>query len=218
MHFRGNQHTAEQDSEFTSTSAKELRSSEEIDFPISKEFGYCILNFFTVFSTIASLVICKNCKSNIQFSQTPNRRLGFKIYVKCDCNEIYIDSSPFINKTYEINRRIVFVLRLLGVGREGLNLFCDLMDICQGMAANTYYVCLDNIYVATSAVYSCILKQAIEDEKTKNEAAGNVATHLTVSGDETWKKRGSSSLFAVSTLIGKYLKKVVDAEVKSSFC
>lgn len=217
-HFRGNQHTAEQDSEFTSTSAKKLHSSKDIDFPISNEFGYCILNFFAVFSTIASLVICKNCKSNIKFSQTPNRGLGFKIYVKCSCNEVYIDSSPFINKAYEINRRIVFVLRLLGVRREGLNLFCSLMDISQGIAANTYYACLENIYVATSAVYSCILKQAVEDEKKKNEEAGNVATHLTVSSDGTWKRRGFSSLFGVSILVGKYSKKVVDAVIKSSFC
>lgn len=131
---------------------------------------------------------------------------------------MYIDSSPFINKAYEINRRIVFVFRLLGVGQEGLNLFCSLMDICHGMAANTYYACLENIYVATSAVYSCIIKQAVEDEKKKNEEAGKVATHLTVSGDGTWKRREFSSLFGVSTLVGKYSKKVVDAMIKNSFC
>ncbi|XP_026828856.1 uncharacterized protein LOC113562728, partial [Ooceraea biroi] len=216
--FRGNQHTAEQDSEFTSTSAKKLRTAKDIDFPVSNEFGYCILNFFAVFSTIASLVICKNCKRNMQFSQTPNRGLGFKIYVKCSCNEVYINSSPFINNAYEINRRIVFVLRICGVGREGLNLFCSLMDICQGIAANTYYACLENIYVAASAVYSCILKEAIEEEKEKNKEAGNIETHLTVSGDGTWKKRGFSSLFGVSTLVGKYSNKVVDAMIKSSFC
>lgn len=42
--------------------------------------------------------------------------------------------------------------------------------------------------------------------------------HLTVSGDGTWKKRGFSSLFGVTTLIGKYSRKVVDTVVKSSFC
>lgn len=43
-----------------------------------------------------------------------------------------------------------------------------------------------------------------------NEEAGNIAINLTVSGDETWKKRGFSSLFGVSTLVGKYSKKVLE--------
>lgn len=93
-----------------------------------------------------------------------------------------------------------------------------MMDICQDMAANIYYACLKNIYVATSPVYSSILKQAVEDEKKKNEEARNVATHLTVFSDETWKRRGSSSLFGVSILVGKYSTKVVNAVIKSSFC
>ena len=42
--------------------------------------------------------------------------------------------------------------------------------------------------------------------------------HLTVSGDGTWKKTGFSSLFGISTLIGNYSHKVLDAIVKSSLC
>ncbi|XP_070528568.1 uncharacterized protein [Cardiocondyla obscurior] len=216
--FRGNQHTSEQDSTFASTSAEKLSTSRNIDFPVSKECGYSIINFFSVFATITSLVICKDCKKKIEFSPTSHRGLGFKICVSCSCKETYIDSSPLIDKAFEINRRIVLVFRLLDVGLEGLNLFCGLMDICQGMATNTYYACLENIYVASSAIYNCILQQAVEEEKEKNENAGNIATHLTVSGDGTWKKRGFSSLFGVSTLIGKYSNKVIDAVNKSSFC
>lgn len=50
-----------------------------------------------------------------------------------------INSGPFINNAYEINRRIVLVLRLLGVGIEGINLFCGLMDLGQGLSVNAYY-------------------------------------------------------------------------------
>ena len=216
--FRGNQHTTEQDTEFTSTSAQKLRGSEDMDITIAKEFGFCFVNFFTVFSAIASCVICKNCKGDIKFSPTSNRGLGFKICIECSCNKVLIDSSPSIRSAYEINRRIVFVMRLLGVGREGINLFCGLMDIGQGLSRCTYYVCLENIYEAASTVYDWILRRAISEEQELNEEAGNIRNNITVSGDGTWKKRGFSSLFGVSTLIGKYSKKVVDAVVKSSFC
>ena len=33
----------------------------------------------------------------------------------------------FIGKAYEINRRIVFTMRLLGVGYEGIRKFCGFM-------------------------------------------------------------------------------------------
>lgn len=123
---------------------------------------------------------------------------------------MFINSSPFVKNAYKINRRIVFVMRLLGVDREGLNLFCGLMDIGQGIASNTYYACLENIYQTAFAVYDYILKKAVAEEKQMNEEAGNIAINLTVSGDEKWKKRGFSSLFGVSTLVGKYSKKVLE--------
>ena len=52
----------------------------------------------------------------------------------------------------------------------------------------------------------------------KNEEARYLSAHLTVSGDGTWKKRGFSSLFGISTLVGMYSKRVLDTVVKSSFC
>ena len=215
--FTYNRHTVEKDVEFTSTSAKKLNATKNIDFPVSREFGYCVLDFYTVFTTIATLLICKECKSEIQFSRTASRGLGFKICVQCNCSESYINSSPFVNKAYEINRRIIFVFRLLGIANEGINLFCGLMDICQGICKDTYYSCLENIHVAASSVYETILKSAVEEEKMLNSQAGNIENHLTVSGDGTWKNR-DSFLFGVSTLIGKYSNKVLDSVVKSRFC
>jgi len=109
-------------------------------------------------------------------------------------------------------------MRLLGVGREGINLFCGLMDLGKGFAINTYYGCLENIYTASSVIYEKVIQRAIAEEKQKSIEYGKPENQLTVSGDGTWKKRGFSSLFGVITLIGKYSKKVVDINIKSSFC
>ena len=86
------------------------------------------------------------------------------------------------------------------------------------MSIAAYYACLENVHSASSAVYNLIVSGAVEEEKKKNKEAGNLSVRLTVSGDGTWKKRGFSSLFGVSTLTGKYSKKVLDTVVKSSFC
>lgn len=60
--------------------------------------------------------------------------------------------------------------------------------------------------------------KAVSEEIEKNTAEGNEPPCLTVSGDGTWKKRGLSLLFGLSSLIGKYAKKVLAVVVKSPFC
>ena len=56
-------------------------------------------------------------------------------------------------------------MRLLGISREGINLFCGLMDLCQGLSIAGYYACLENIHSASSAVYNSIISAAVEEEK-----------------------------------------------------
>lgn len=138
--------------------------------------------------------------------------------MKCECSEQLINSSPMINTAFEINRRFVLTMRLLGIGLEGANLFCGMMDLCQGLVNKTYYLVLENVHAAASVVYDVSLSLAIQKEKKLNKEDEHSEDELTVSGDGIWKKRGFSSLFGVSTLIGKYSKKVFDTCVKSSFC
>ncbi|KAL1497055.1 hypothetical protein ABEB36_003006 [Hypothenemus hampei] len=105
--FRGNQFTSEEDTSFTSTSATKLKKTEDEEVIIEDNYGYCILEFISVFTALTSLVLCATCKEEIKFSRTASRGLGFKISLQCGCDDVtYINSSPFINKSFEINRRI----------------------------------------------------------------------------------------------------------------
>lgn len=85
----------------------------------------------------------------------------------------YIDSCLEIQNAFEINRRIIFAMRLLGIGKKGLDLFCGIMDIGQGIAWSTYYNCLENIYCACETVYETMRKAAVEEEKKENVKHGN---------------------------------------------
>ncbi|GAB0096661.1 hypothetical protein DMENIID0001_122000 [Sergentomyia squamirostris] len=57
-----------------------------------------------------------------------------------------------------------------------------------------------------------------EQEKTSEENDSERGTDVTVSGDGTWKKRGFSSLYGVTTLIGHFSRKVLDIFVSSACC
>ncbi|EZA59663.1 hypothetical protein X777_16734 [Ooceraea biroi] len=214
----GNRYTLENKTSFASTSSEKLLRLGDREITIDNTHAYRILHLFSVFSTISTLVNCKTCNKDITFKEASSRGLGFKIAVTCECGTAYINSCPLINNAYEINRRIVMVMRLLGIDNEGLNLFCGLMDLAVEFYSQTYYSCLTNIQQASQAVYKILVKHAVDEEKQKTLEKKDSNVNLTVCGDGTWKKRGYSSLYGVTTLAGKYSHKIIDSVVRSSYC
>lgn len=73
------------------------------------------------------------------------------------------------------------------------------------------------ISVATAAVRDASMKNAAQEEKKKSEENGQFEG-ITVSGDSLWSKRGFSSLFGITSLVGWFIGKIVDVEVKSKYC
>lgn len=162
--------------------------------------------------------ICKKCKRQQTFGETGNRGLGFKISVKCLCGTYLIDSGSFIRNAYEINRRIMFVMRLLGVAREGINLFCGFMDLGAGLSSRAYDSIIKYVYDSAKKMFDISCQQAAEEEKEENEKKERPLLDFTVSGDGSWKKKGFSSLYGVTTLIAYRSGKVIDLIVKESYC
>ena len=216
--FSGNRHTFEESTEKTSTAAKKLLHTGNDEIIIDQTHGYRIIQFFSVFTAISALVTCKKCENDIKFNEASSRGLGFKIAVSCKCGVSYVNSGPMIGNAYEINRRIVFVMRLLGIGINGLNIFCGLMDLLAKFHNNTFAGCFQNINKAASTVYEWSLNKAVAEEKEKTLENEGSDDHFTASGDGTWKKRGHTSRFGVTTLAGKYCKKIIYSIVKSTYC
>lgn len=192
-----NRYEAEEDSAGVSASAKKLKVDTD-DIDIQSEFGYRIINFFAVFSAISEYVKCKTCNSDIRFLESGTRGLGFKITICCpNCLKVEIPNCPFIRNGYEINRRIVLAMRLLGVGLAGILKFCAFMEFPRPIFQTCYTRAVDVISIATKAVRDCSMKKAAQDEKKKCEENG-LHAGITVSGDGSWRKRGFSSLFGIT--------------------
>ena len=85
-----------------STSLKKLKQSEDLyDVEVDPVFGYSMMNFIVVFSAISNVVVCKVCKSEVKFTESGKRGLGFKIIVSCEnCEETEMPNCPFVEKTY----------------------------------------------------------------------------------------------------------------------
>lgn len=179
----------EKSTSFTSTSVQKILQSGKLgSYELSVDSVYCFLNFALVFNFLSDNVLCKECNGRIAFSMRDRRGIGFKLNLKCECGEKTVASCPLIGKAYEINRRIVFVFRLLGLGINGLSRFCGMMDICSGVTTTMYYACVENIQIATKSVYDMVLKKAVAEEKKENVSRGLREDYFIVSGDGTWKK------------------------------
>ena len=132
-----------------STSAKKLTSVSSEDVHQNSLHSYRIIEFFTA---VSEFVICRKCKQNLKFEEAENRGLCSKLVLLCRCGRRDINSGPFINTGQEVNRRIVFIMRLLGIGKEGLNTFCNFMDICNGLTESAYNKIVEHSYTVTRRI------------------------------------------------------------------
>lgn len=213
-------HQSEADTSHASASAAKLKKSDDTSFDvhIDPTAGYSIIQFLLVFSALQQYVKCKVCNKDVSFTKYGQRGLGFKICVTCDCEEKYINSCPLISTGYEINRRLVYVMRLIGVGFSGINTFCGLMELGHGINSTVYYQILNSIAIAVQSVFDIVTSKSVKEEKLLNAQHGEPEDVLTVSGDGSWQKRGFSSLIGIVSLIYKYSKKIANVVVKSSHC
>lgn len=216
--FQGNQFTAEAEADYVSSSAKKLKNADYDDVPVDSNSHYVICNFLMIFNALSEFLVCKSCSSAVKFGQVAGPGVGFKLTVDCSCERRQLLSSPMSQNVYEINRRLLFTFRVLGCGLESVRIFCSLLDIKNSFSNKIYYNFLDKLHVASKTVFEMVQRKAVREEIEANSAAGNEPTHLSISGDGSWKKRGFSSLFGLVSLIGKNTVKILDVIVKSSYC
>nr|XP_036677854.1 uncharacterized protein LOC108005992 isoform X2 [Drosophila suzukii] len=200
--FQGNQFSGEASADHVSSSAKKLKDMGFDDIEIDASTSYVICNFLMVFNALSEFLVCKSCSGAVKFGRTAGPGVGFKLIVNCSCEKRQILSSPMSQNVYEINRRLLFAFRVFGCGLQTVKTFCSLLDIKHSFSNSQYYNFLDNLNAASKVVFDIVRRKAAKEEIGANSAAGNEPTHLSVSGDGSWKKRGFSSLFGLVSLIG----------------
>jgi len=203
--FHGNQWSSRKDKsdsslDQSSASAKKLATADFDDIIYDPLLTYRIIKFFSVFNTLADILVCGECKQKIKFEENGKRGLGFKLVVVV---ARFIQSRPLVNIGYEINRRIVLVMRLLGVARDGINLFCSFMDMCSGISQHAYDNIIKHDHSASKSVFDSFCQKVIQEEKEENSKRERPLLNFKVSGNGSWKKRGFKSLYGVTTVTSR---------------
>ncbi|GFX34964.1 uncharacterized protein TNCV_2329041 [Trichonephila clavipes] len=162
--------------------------------------------------------ICFYCGSKAELKEKVLFGLVSEFYIDCNSCAMHstFKSSPVFessNHDYEINTRITYAIRTLGVGLRGIKTFCSVMDLPPPVSQKSYDRILNNIKSA-----SFIVAVASMNKAAKEEIAASETNEICVSGDGTWKTRGHTSRIGVCSIIGDITGKVIDVEVLSSYC
>lgn len=217
LHRPSNRYEIEGKTPRLSSSAKKLQSDNDFETNTNLTISYRILNFFSVFNV--KLHFVQKCGGNITFEERSTCGLGFKLVVKCEkCNPVFIDSCPLIDNEYEVNKRFIFAMKLLGVGLCGAEKFCAFMDLSRPIFQSFYDRVVQNIRTAAKAVCDLSLSRAANAEIIATQQESEDIQGITVSRDSSWKKRGFQSLYGLSSLIGFHTGKSLDVIMKNSFC
>ena len=138
-----------------------MKQSEDLyDVEVDPAFGYRMISFFAVFSAISNVVVSKVCKSEVKFIESGKRGLGFKIVVFCE--KTVIPSCPFVETDYETIRRIVLVMRLLGIGLHEMTKFCAFMELPRPIFQSFYDKVVKKMSIATDAVFKNSMVRAVK--------------------------------------------------------
>ena len=170
---------------------------------------------------IFSLV--QNCNERcLCLEEDDKRRQGCSSYLSivcssCDWKHCFY-SSKNINKGFEVNKRLVYCMRLIGQGRASAKRFCGIMKIPSPPKAYAYS---KNNKVIMKAVKTVAEKSMMDasDEihalKGSNDAG---ISQCGVSCDGTWQRRRHSSMNGCVTTLSIDTGKCFDVAVLSKVC
>jgi hypothetical protein len=208
------------------SSAKNKQTSNDLNFLIFIHFGI-MKNLFEEFSR------CSECSSPVKLTHNKNEHKGFslKLCIKCSvcsaCRFSYtspqyipLQKSKTVKKAHEINHRTVMAFREIGKGHAGIETFTTMMNMPFSIAFTTYKKINKNLYCAYEKSAEKSTKKAADEVRQiiNINACSNDIVDCHISIDETWQKRGYSSLNGVVSAISKDNKKVLDYYTMSKFC
>lgn len=197
---------------------------EESEEPASATEGSRIIDLSILAELISASAVCASCRAG-NLSCREVRRFGMaqELELKCDaCGHSVsrvLAKKRVVHKTnmYEVNRKAVLGMRLIGRGFQALCTLSSILDMPAPMRKSTFYK------------HQKVVAEAVVDigKESMRKAASTVLAvrqgeqrpdEIAVSTDGTWMRRGHSSLYGVQTVLAWDTHQVVDVQVLSKHC
>ena len=168
--------------------------------------------------------VCDKCKRG-KLTITEVERHGLAPHIQFSYNSCSVQSSEVLgekqvhkkSRFYDVNRKAVFAMRLIGRGRQALQTVCSMMDLPPPMAKSTFDNHRRAMHAAAKEVAQTSMRQAADAVAAKHTAEAK-PVDIAVSTDGTWMRRGHSSLYGVQSVISYDTSQVLDVDLLSKHC
>lgn len=182
--------------------------------------GYRFMDM-EILSSVFNTLCCPKCKNdNLTLQEDLSQKKGLActliLLCKCGHRQVFLNSES-CEKSYDINRRLVYSMRSIGQGYGGIQKFTSLMDMPKPMTQNNY----DKIIVKLKNIVKSVAEETMSDAVEEIKEITPVVDDYydtSISCDGSWQRRGYSSLNGVVTVISMDTGKVLDCEPMCRKC
>ena len=186
--------------------------------------GNRIVNLPALQELLSSSCLCSRCKKGtLNLSEQGRHGLAPTSVLSCS-NCKHLKSSTVgqrqirgKSRFYDINRRAVLAMRILGCGCRALRTLCSILDMPSPMSNRTFECHRKAVHTASKNVCETSMKRAANAVLVRRQGEDQ-PDEIAVSTDGTWMRRGHSSLYGVQTVISYDTSQVLDVEVLSKAC
>ena len=135
------------------------------------------------------------------------------------------DTCPKTVQGKDVNRRVVYASTEMGISRETISTFCEILNMPFSISKTTWYAHETVLLNAHKDVAKQILEENIKEARLNamkdqglDEKDETLDVEIPVSFDGTWSKRGFTANHGVGFVISISTGKVLDYEVLSKVC
>ncbi len=212
-------------SEKKSVSAKKIASHNHGNDAKMKEYRQTPTGFrfmdLEVLSTVISLLACPECcHIALMLLEIPSKRKGCASFLHLECKQCswknVFHTSGKTKRTFTVNRQLTYAMRSVGLGRNGAEKICCVMNMPPPQLYKYYKAHAHAVKNAAKGVAEDTMLEAAAEIRAKKGGAEFV--EVGVSGDGSWQKRGYSSLHGTVNVMSMETGKVLDTEVLTQFC
>ena len=167
---------------------------------------------------LLGIVCCPSCHNrDLQLRQQSKQGCAIKLVFvcyQCEWTKSFWTSSKCINtkRSFDINKRIVYAMRSIGQGYNGMVRFFGLMNLQPPMARKNFNRIVNYLTKIVKEIAENSMKAASDDLKKDG------TTDVSISSDGTWQKRGYTSLNGAVVCISMVSGRILDAHAMSRYC
>ena len=151
------------------TDSKAVDSSTHL-LDLKEGIKYQIMDM-GILSDVIECLACPECSTvGIQLPQSKSRQgLAIEYFLRCtnvDCSwekTFFPSIKPEHCRSFDINKRIIYAMRRIGVGLAGIKTFLALMDLPSPMSHSAYDKLSNKIHKAVKDVAVEVMKEAAEE-------------------------------------------------------